>query len=169
MRQISTILVILTFSMNVFATEQEADLLIYGNDTIYLKTFPLEKLELKFQPFGYTRATAPTTACWRGYRAIWRIENNRLYLEKISRCLTDRVNGEEDIFEFFQKNGLKFETKGSMILADWCTQDFYKMEFSIIKHYKDKIYLYDGWNDKKRGNVVLRIEKGCVTKAQLKL
>lgn len=40
------------------ATEQEDDLLIIGNDTVYLKTFILEKLELKYPPFGNTRETA---------------------------------------------------------------------------------------------------------------
>jgi len=42
------------------------------NDTIYLKEFPLEKLELEKRPFGNTRITAPSSACWRGYKAVWR-------------------------------------------------------------------------------------------------
>lgn len=151
--------------MTASATEQEADLLIIGNDTVYLKTFILEKLDLKFSPFGNTRETAPSTACWRGYKAIWRITDNKLYLEKILRCHSDPKVGEENIFELFQKNGLKVETKDDMILADWCSLDFYKMTFSIAKFYKDKLYLYDGWNNKKKeSDVILRIEKGSVTK-----
>lgn len=152
------------------ATEQEDDLLIIGNDTVYLKTFILEKLELKYPPFGNTRETAPSTACWRGYKAVWRIADNKLYLEKILRCYLDPKAGEENIFELFQKNGLKFETKDNMILAGWCSYDFYKMTFSIAKYYKDKLYLYDGWsNMRKESDVILRIEKGSVIKQQLKI
>lgn len=43
---------------------------IIENDTIYLKTFPLEKLEMSKPPFGNTKATKFSTASWRGYRAI---------------------------------------------------------------------------------------------------
>jgi hypothetical protein len=169
MKKLFAILAILILPFYVFATEHEADLLINGNDTIYLKSFPLEKLELKVRPFGYTIATAPTTACWRGYRAVWKIVNNQLYLEKRSRCHYDGDDGDENIFELFEKNGFKFETKDSMILADWYTEDFYKMKFSIAEYYKDKLFLYDGTYDKKKeSDVILRIEKGYITKAELK-
>ena len=57
-----------------------------------------------------------------------------------------------------------------MILAGWCSYDFYKMTFSIAKYYKDKLYLYDGWsNMRKESDVILRIEKGSVIKQQLKI
>lgn len=169
MKQLFAILFALTISMSLSATEQEADLLINGGDTIYLKTFLLEKLELKFPPFGNIKATAPSTACWRGYKAVWRISDNKLYLEKITRCHSDTKDGEQNIFELFQKNGLKFEAKDSMILADWCTQDLYKMNSTVAKYNNDKLYLYGGWNSKEKENdVFLRIEKGCITKTQLK-
>ncbi len=168
MKQFFAILLTLTISMNLSATLQETDLLINGSDTIYLNTYPLENLKLRFQPFGSTRETAPSTACWRGYKAIWRILDNKLYLEKIVRCRFDSKVADENIFELFKINGLKFETKDSMILADWYNIDFYKMNFSIAKYNKDKLYLYDGWNNKKKeSDVILRIEKGCITKTQL--
>jgi hypothetical protein len=169
MKQLVAILFTLITSMTASATEQVADLLIIGNDTVYLKTFILEKFDLKYSPFGNTRETATSTACWRGYKAIWRITDNKLYLEKILRCHSDLKDGDENIFELFLKNELKFETKDNMILAYWCSLDFYKMTFSIAKYNKDKLYLYDGWNNKKKeSDVMLRIEKGIVTKIQLK-
>jgi len=95
----------LTYS--VFATEQESDLLIIGNDTIYLETFLLEKLNLEKRPFGNTRTTAPSTACWKGYRAIWKIIDKKLYLEKIIHCDSDPEKGELDIIELFKVNKTK--------------------------------------------------------------
>jgi len=72
MKQILIFISILSLTFSSFVTEQEADLLIIENDTIYLKEFPLEKLELEKRPFGNTRITAPSSACWRGYKAVWR-------------------------------------------------------------------------------------------------
>lgn len=171
MKKILTFIFLISLTFSAFATEQETDLLIIENDTIYLKTFPLEKLELSKQPFGNTRATAPSTACWRGYRAIWKIINNKLYLEKIIRCYSDRKNGKQDIKELFHANGIDFKENNEMILADWVTEDFYKMNFSIAKYYINKIYLYDGWNEKEKNkdkNLSLKIENGEIKLNRLK-
>ncbi len=171
MKRILTFIFLVSLTFSAFATGQETDLLIIENDTIYLKTFPLEKLELEKRPFGNTRATAPSTACWRGYRAIWRIIDNKLYLEKIVRCNSDRVNGEQNIMELFNDNEIDFEESNGMILANWVTQDLYKMNFSIANYYKDKIYLYDGWNEKKKNkdkNLRFKIENGEIKLNRLK-
>jgi len=171
MKQILTLIFLVSLTFSAFATEQETDLLIIKNDTIYLKTFLLEKLKLEKRPFGNTRATAPSTACWRGYRAIWKIIDNKLYLEKIIRCYSDRENGEQNIKELFNANGIDFKENNEMILADWVTEDFYKMNFSNANYYKNKIYLYDGWNEKEKNkdkNLRLKIEKGEIKLNRLK-
>lgn len=171
MKQLLTFIFFISLTFSAFATEQETDLLIIENDTIYLKTFPLEKSELEKRPFGNTRATAPSTACWRGYRAIWKIKDDKLYLEKIIPCYSDRENGEQNIMELFNSNGIDFEESDGMILADWVTIDLYKMNFSIANYYKDKIYLYDGWNEKEKNkdkNLRLKIENGEVRLNRLK-
>ena len=93
----------MNLSINTFATVQECDLLIIEKDTIRLQTFPLEDLELKSTPFGLSKTTAPCTACWRGYKAIWRIKDNKLFLEKIERSYYDNKRGEENIKELFCK------------------------------------------------------------------
>lgn len=169
MKLLFSIFVLLAISFSALATEQETDLLINGNDTIYLKTFPLERLQLKFRPFEYTRETALASACWRGYRAVWRIEDDKLYLEKIIRCNTGELRGEENIIELFQKNGLTFQTKNQMILANWYTQDLYRMKYPSTQHYRDNIYLYGNKSDnEKEDDVLLIIEKGYITKKQLR-
>jgi hypothetical protein len=171
MRQTLSILTFLLFTISSFATEQEADLLIVNNDTIYLKSFPLDSLNLTQRPFGYTRQTAPSTACWRGYRAIWRIVDNKLYLERITRCYSDNEEGEENLTEFFQRNQIDFKENSGMILADWVTMDLYTMDFSIARHYPEKTYLYDGYYEKdkmKEKNLRLRIVDGKIEIDKLK-
>jgi hypothetical protein len=169
MKRLFFIFAILTSSISTFATGQETDLLIIENDTIYLKIFPLEDLNLTFRPFGKTRSTAPSTACWRGYRAVWRIIDNKLYLEKILHCYLDRESGEENIKELFKKNGIEYSENNGLIFASWCTFDFYRMTFSVAKYYVDKIYLYDGYNEKEKNKkVILSVEKGVIDQNYLK-
>ncbi|HYF04102.1 MAG TPA: hypothetical protein VEC36_12035 [Patescibacteria group bacterium] len=141
------------------------------NDTIYLKTYLLEKLELTKRPFGKTRATAPSTACWRGYRAIWRITDNKLYLEKIVRCYSDIEQEEENIQELFFENGINFKEENGMIFADWVSEDFYTMNFSLANYYKDILFLYDGWNEEEKNrekNLRLKILNGEILLNRLK-
>ena len=171
MKQILILLAFLTLTINAFATEQEADLLIAGNDTIYLKSFPLDSLQLGKRPFGYTRQTAPSTDCWRGYKAIWRIVDDRLYLEKIIRCYSDNQQGEENIKSLFEHNIIDFQEKDGMILANWVTMDLYIMDFRIARHYPDKLFVYDGYyvrEKNKEKNLSLRIVNGTVEINRLK-
>ena len=171
MKQTLSILTFLFFSIGSFATEQEPDLLIVNNDTIYLKTFPLDSLNLTERPFGNTLQTAPSTACWRGYRAIWRIVDNKLYLEKITRCHSDYKKGKENLAELFQRNQIEYQEERGMILANWITMDLYTMRFSIAKRYPERIYLYGGYYGKdkmKEKNLRLRIVDGTIKVDKLK-
>jgi hypothetical protein len=68
---------LLTLS-TVFSTEQYPDKLIIGEDTIYLKSFPLENLKLKKAPFDYGAYSFPSTGCYRGYVATWQIIDEAL-------------------------------------------------------------------------------------------
>ena len=157
MRPLFFIFVLLIISFSSLATtNQVVDLLIFGNDTLRLREHPLEKLMLKYRPFGYTKEAATSSACFRGYRAIWRVENDKFYLEKIIRCDSEE---QENIIELFQKNGLVFQTKDQIILADWYTQDLYRMKYPATY-----IYLSCCTVDQKEEDLFLRIEKGSITK-----
>jgi hypothetical protein len=149
MNRLFIILTISLLTISAFATEQETDLLIIGSDTIRLKTFPLEILGLKFRPFGNTPETAPSTACWRGYRAIWRIVDNKLYLQGLIRCHSDRETIGQDIKELFVKNELEYIEEGSMIMANWVTIDLYsshlhEVYFGISKDKSLKLRVIKG-------------------------
>lgn len=168
MKQIITTLLFLTCTIGVYATRQQTDLLIIEKDTFYLKTFPLENLKLTTRPFGNTRLTAPSTSCWRGYRAVWRVIDNKLYLEKIIRCNYDRGTTKQSIKELFDQNGIKCKEKDEMILADWLTITFYKLP---KHHFRDQTYLtgaYDSRGNQKDKSLKLEIENGKITLNRLK-
>ena len=146
MRTLLFILFFLTITFDCFATEQEPDLLVFGNDTIYLKSYPLEFLKLTERPFGHSEQTPPSTACWRGYSAIWRIKDNQLFLEKVIQCQSDINNkGDEDIVALFNRNQIEFlrEDYDGMILANWVTIDLYSTDNPYARNFPDRIYLQD--------------------------
>ncbi|MBL4675256.1 MAG: hypothetical protein JKY70_03475 [Mucilaginibacter sp.] len=85
--------VILTFfSFKVFASPQMPDYIIYKNDTIstynllveqYLHTH--DQINRK-QLFGLTFRDGGSFNCWRGYQAIYKIQNDSLFLSDIINC-----------------------------------------------------------------------------------
>lgn len=69
-----------------WATAQMPDLLIYAGDTLLLQANPLEQWleQLPKRPTEFSSSNA--TNCWRGYQAIWQLENKQLYLTQIISC-----------------------------------------------------------------------------------
>jgi len=150
------------FSNHCFSTIQAPDLLIIGNDTIKIrpKNYFLEYLNFKSRPFNYEKQSAPTTACYRGYQAIWRIIDNQIFLEKIIRCNgDDQSDKNENIVELFQKNQIKFVQENNMIIANWLNLNLYKFDF-----FKEKNILTDFSNQKytNQENLFLEIRNGKV-------
>ena len=105
MKKLLHILIILILSLKVYATAQVGDILIWNGDTLTIFSNPLEsynvsdsfglmiydKLENKDRirnPEKYLEdyESLSSTACWRGYIALWTIINDELYLDKIFAC-----------------------------------------------------------------------------------
>ena len=166
MKQKITLFTFLIFSVNVFATEQAPDLLIIGNKTISLDEFPLEQLEMKYRPFsfGAQENVYASSGCWRGYRAVWKIIDNKLFLEKIIQCHNQK---EENIVDFFEKNDIKYQEIDGLIFANWYTENLYK---NTSKSNKKEKYLNNGWDKliKSKKRIILQIENGLVTINKLK-
>ncbi len=128
----------------------------------------MENLKLTTRPYGNTHGYPPSTSCRRGYRAVWRIIDNKLYLEKIIRCNYDRKTTEQDIKELFDQNGIEYEEKDGMILANWLTIAFYKFP---KPDFPDRIHLTGAYNikgDQKDKSLRLQIENGKITLNRLK-
>ena len=115
----------LPLMINSDHTVQQPDILFVNNKEVKMQyTFPLENLQLDKRPFGYTRRTAPNTACWRGYAAYWEIINDKLYLKSVKRCNGDNQKPNSlDLSKFFSTNNLTYEMENDMIHANWFTGD----------------------------------------------
>ncbi|NRF39289.1 hypothetical protein [Pedobacter foliorum] len=91
--KVSIVLVILIHSsLNIFASPQLPDYIIYKNDTIATYNLLIEQYLQKHeqgpreQLFGLSFRDGGSFNCWRGYQAIYKIENDSLFLADIIDC-----------------------------------------------------------------------------------
>lgn len=86
------ILLLIFISQFGICSPQLPDLLIYKNDTINVYNLILEeylnKNDFKKQGdlFGLSFRDGASMNCWRGYQAIYKIENDSLFLVNIIGC-----------------------------------------------------------------------------------
>lgn len=91
-------LITLCLSFKAFASPQSPDYIIFKGDTLATYTLLLEQyfqLQNKAdqgQLFGLSFRDGSTFNCWRGYQAIYKIENDSLFLVDIISC-GERRNG----------------------------------------------------------------------------
>lgn len=163
------------FSSKMFATTQRPDLLIVGKDTLELRemnTFPLEYLNMKSRPFNYTRQTAPGTACWRGYQAIWHIIDHKIYLEAILRCDgDDNSERSENLTDIFKRNKIEVVEKNGMILASWIDMELYELTGLHAKPGDRRTILSDvraGKKTKQKTGPLMIIQNGEVVSSTVK-
>jgi len=152
------LLLILSVNFIIFSTalstEQIPDILIIGNETVYLKSFPLEQLitknKFKEIPFDYGEYSFPSTACWRGYVATWQVIDDTLVLKRVEKL--DSANTQLNIIEYLENNGYNPKTKKGYVIADWYSE--------ILKQYRYN-YQYDRYyvaKDYSWGRANLKIE-----------
>ena len=125
-------IIIYLFSTNAYSTEQTPDILIVGQDTFYLfYTFPIEELELTIDSNPFTKKgeyEITISSCWRGYQAIWEIENNKLYLQGINSCHSDSTYDYSIVIDFFINNGYEPKIENGRIVADWFSTNLVKYD-----------------------------------------
>ena len=130
----------LAFS-TALATEQIADILVIGSDTVYLKTFPLEYLRVKHRikktPFEYNGHSFPHTACWRGYVATWHIIDETLVLKEVQKI--DSIGTKLNIVEYLESVGFNPIIINGLVFADWYSD--------TLKSY-DYFYNFAFWNNR---------------------
>lgn len=104
------------FSLSVTASPQMPDYLIYEKDTIATYNLMLEQyLQKKDKTdsdklFGLSFRDGSSLNCWRGYQAIYRIENGYIYLVDIINC-GELENGKIDKTESLRKMSAIFGEK----------------------------------------------------------
>ncbi len=160
MKKIQTIILFLIVTINCYSTEQLSDLLIIENDTIYLKSFPLEKLGFEKSPFSYGEFNFPHTGCWRGYCATWKIIDNKLALLEVEKV--DSTKQKLDIIDFFKQNNYSPKFVNGYVYADWF--DSKLLIYSSPHYYRySGLYLEEEYEwTKNKNNVQLVFEKGIL-------
>lgn len=142
--------------MQVRATGQSGELLVIGKDTLQMLTCPIEADSVLRSEVQQRRAEGLNTGCWRGYIGIWRLEANRLYLEKIlDRC------GERP-YTYVHTDSLfdKYKDKKGRILASWFNGNirvvkgkvlaYEHMEFNLTLEYETFYRVKNGKITRKR-------------------
>lgn len=127
--------------LSVFSTEQIPDRLIIGEDTVYIKSFPLDELRFQNAPFRYGDGTYsfPHTACWRGYVATWKVIDDRLMLVEVEKV--DSTAEKLDILEYFAINDYSSEVIDGNVFANWHTAN-YVVYPDAYNHKYSRLYLW---------------------------
>jgi hypothetical protein len=122
------IILLLIFSIKVlglFASPQMPDFIIYGKDTIATYNLILEQY-IQGQDtaktdklFGLSFRNGSSFNCWRGYQAIYKIENDSLFLVDIIDCgqLHNKIDKAQSLEKI--KTIFKEKLKNNRVYIDW--------------------------------------------------
>ena len=141
MKQINYILFTTIFTISIFkgfATFQIPDLLIYNNDTLSFFATPLEMLyENTTERTVFFEKDTPSN-CWRGYQAVWTINNNHLFLSAINS-----YNYEEDSLKVNLEKIFPEKYSNGKVKADWVTSNSLSLMNELFTTYKNYPTLVD--------------------------
>lgn len=102
----------------IFASPQVPDYIIYGKDTVATYNLLIEQYLQKYDTtksdklFGLSFRKGSSTNCWRGYQAIYKIENDSLFLIDIINCgefQNGKINKANSLEKIKMIFGEKFE------------------------------------------------------------
>ncbi len=159
MRKIVMPIIVLCFFTNLFATKQLSDLIIVNGDTLTLHTDPLQPylLDKKLEMNDFTKDFSRRSDCWKGYRVIWRVENNKLFLESIQSCDFEDDKKSADLEKIFHD-----KVNDGRVFADWYSDELWVP--SGKKLYTDAMY-----GTIRERDVIFSVEAGkIVNKKELK-
>lgn len=159
MKRLILIIAISFISINLFATAQESDYLIYKGDTLKLLTNPLDSYfqahNVKFDDFFLSEEFSISSSRWRGYIAYFEIKNNKLYVVDILKK-----------YSFIDSKDKHYSEDISVMDSVFPKQDKY-----LLKEYtgvlripigKMKNYVHMGYSSGYEGYNFIEIEKGEV-------
>ena len=161
---ILTLLFLVVINLYSFSTEQTPDLLIVDKDTFYLNSFPIDKLNFKENMNPFDTGLFVSTNCWRGYRAIWEIKDNKIILQKIQKCNTDSIIDYSKVINFFKLNGYTPKIINGKIFADWYSAKLIECEFYDCKGGKNELQEID--KIKRKHKLVFTFLNGVLLKKE---
>ena len=134
-------------SVRLFASPQIPDYIIYKNDTIVTYNLLVEQylqdneIIQTDKLFGLSFRDGASFNCWRGYQAIYKIDNDSLFLVDMINC-GERRNGKIDTAASAQKMKAVFKDKvvNGKVYIDWFSGD---ISFPL-KVPSNKVLRWDG-------------------------
>lgn len=166
LKHIITILLTL-WTTEILASPQMPDYVIYGKDTIATYNLILEQYlqrqdtAKREQLFGLAFRDGASFNCWRGYQAIYKIENDSLFLVDIMNCgelSRGKIDKNQSIEKMKSIFGDKFKNK--KVFIDWFGN---YVNFPLT----NKVLRWDGVFYKIfEKEKIISISKGLVTKME---
>lgn len=140
--------------MQAWGTGQVSDIMVLEEDTVIIATTPLEQY---FKKKGERTIAGKSlnmchTALWRGYEAIWKLENDSLFLIGLQIC-----SGFEEI-----EVDLSKEFNSNKVFADWFS--------STVKTYEGELlqYVHMGFMSIYEGETYYKFRKGKLKRVKNK-
>ena len=161
MKKILGLLILVSISQLVFSTGQVPDYLIVDNDTIAIFANPLEQY---FEKAGNREIIGlegcGSTACWRGYKAIWELKNDSLFLTTITSChsgdwCTDIKDADLELM-------FGDDYKNNSVFASWFTGDIMAPKGELVQ------YVHMGYGSIYEKELYLTFDNGIKIKERIK-
>lgn len=159
MRILLTILIFLLFSGKTFATPQVQEVLIYGEDTMYVDFYPLEMLMDKDEVLYKMIMRASDcllSCCWRGHVGTWKIKNDSLFLVRLQDgCLKKDLK----LSLFFDTS----EISKNGVFAYWFSQE-------VVANYGKWLdYNEINWSSVYEGTFKCNLNKGIISNVKIEM
>ena len=141
------------------ATGQIPDLIIIGKDTLMLQTCPIEHDSILSKQVSKRLSNENScTACWRGYQALWQIEDDKLILKRIedSKSLFAHPDTVPEVT--VDLNGIfdQYQDKRGRIVASW-----FNGELKVVSG-EQIYYVHTGFNREYENETDYQVEQGRI-------
>ncbi len=152
MKAFLALLYSLIISLNVFATAQYPDKIIYKGKEYSLYSNPLESYFEK-NPDKRPKGGIMSTALWRGYVATFEVKGSQLFLKDIEIQYNDTASKESYPFKWRSVINEVFPGN-EQVKIDWLTG------LLVIPHGKLVNYVHMGYGSTYKNYILLEIDKG---------
>lgn len=152
MRAILTITLTLVLGLNVFATAQCPDKIIYNGKEYSLHSNPLEAYFEK-NPNKRPKSGIMSTALWRGYVATFEVKDNQIFLKDIEIKYQDTTSKESYNYKWRSVKNEVFPDQKD-IKIDWLTG------LLVIPNGELVNYVHMGYGSTSKNYILLEIDKG---------
>jgi hypothetical protein len=158
-RAIATVLflAVMAFSFLAFATAQQGDVLVLKGKKYFIYTNPL-RVFLELNPGKLPKSDVVSTSNWRGYVATWGVKDDRLVLTDVGVLKAVAKPGEGGFSTELHSAMSELFPGQEEVVASWFTGHVIIPDGKIVN------YVHMGYASTYENYIILRVEKGVVTR-----